>query len=127
MISLKIALLICFSHWVADFVCQTDWMAQNKSKTNYPLFIHICVYTLVMIPFAVYALSGFTTIVLFLILNAVAHFVTDFYTSRVNSRLYAAGKFGSNKIPNLGFYSSIGFDQFLHYTALFGTYVMLSS
>ena len=57
MIPLSVVLSLCFLHWVADFVFQTDWMAQNKSKNNKPLLVHVGVYTAVFAPFAFVELS----------------------------------------------------------------------
>ena len=126
MISLDIVIIICFLHWVADFVCQTDWMAQNKSKSNKPLLVHVGVYTLVFAPFAFIELSVLGAIA-FLLFNFVAHVVTDYFTSRRSSRLHKEGKLGSSTIPNFGFFSTIGFDQFIHYVCLFVSYVVLST
>lgn len=67
----------------------------------------------------------FVTSLIFVVVNVILHFFTDWCTSRVSSRLYAQGKLGSNTIPNLGFFSVIGFDQFLHYVCLFGTYILM--
>lgn len=33
------------THVFADFFCQSDWMALNKSKRSWPCFIHVCIYT----------------------------------------------------------------------------------
>jgi len=56
--------------------------------------------------------------------DIVAHTITDYFTSKITSRLYAQGKFGST-IPNLGFFSMIGFDQVLHYGQLLLTFHLL--
>lgn len=40
--------LIIFSHWVADFIAQTDWMAKNKSKSWLALTDHIVAYIVTM-------------------------------------------------------------------------------
>ncbi len=34
MLHLSHVLIIVWLHYIADFVCQTDWMARNKSKDN---------------------------------------------------------------------------------------------
>jgi len=33
--------IIILAHWIADFICQTNWMAQNKSKSYKALSLHI--------------------------------------------------------------------------------------
>lgn len=55
---------------------------------------------------------------LFLLGTLVCHTITDYFTSRLNTKLYKA-----NKIHE--FFVSIGFDQILHYVQLFGLYLLL--
>src|SRR6478752_112267 len=98
-------------HWLADFVLQTDWQAQNKSKRWDALTLHVCTY---IVPFAAWALwaYGNTPAVLqFLALSFVLHFITDALTSRVNSRLWAAKQVHY-------FFVSVGFDQLIHFYSL---------
>lgn len=47
MIDIKIIILILFIHWIADFWCQTDKMAVNKSKSWTYLLQHTLIYTAV--------------------------------------------------------------------------------
>lgn len=124
MIPLSVVLSLCFLHWVADFVFQTDWMAQNKSKNNKPLLVHVGVYTTVFAPFAFLTFSLLGALA-FLLFNFAAHVITDYCTSRRSSRLYREGKIGSATVPNFNFFATIGFDQFIHYVCLFGSYVIL--
>ena len=121
MIPFSILFFILLTHWVADFVCQTDWMARNKSQSNWPLFVHCCVYTLAFIPFTVWAIPV-SNVIWFLVFTFGLHYYIDYNTSRITSKLSAQGKFGSNTIPNFGMFSIIGLDQFLHYICLIGTY-----
>ena len=46
-----------FSHWVADFLCQTSWMAENKGKNFLALLSHGFVYT-GMLAYMVMMLGG---------------------------------------------------------------------
>jgi len=102
-------------HFVADFVLQSDWMAQNKSKSNRALGLHVGVYTVAILvgsaPLA-FILKGtdpipFSAAVLWAAVNGVAHFATDYVTSRINSRLWAA--------KNVHwFFVGVGFDQLIH-------------
>jgi hypothetical protein len=48
----------------------------------------------------------------------VCHTVTDYITSRINSRLWLAQRVHD-------FFVSIGFDQVLHYTQLYITYLFV--
>lgn len=45
--NLTIILIIIFTHWVADFVLQTDKQAKGKSKNFEDLFSHTQTYSLV--------------------------------------------------------------------------------
>lgn len=117
MIDIKIVLGILLIHWVADFLCQTDYMAQNKSRTMNALLLHTVVYTAVWIAPTVMIIgqnAGW-----FLLVTLIAHTVQDYITSRINSKLWADKKVH-------WFFVSIGFDQLLHYTQLIGTYYLLT-
>lgn len=121
MISISVLFWLLVTHWVADFVFQTDWMARNKSSSNLPLFVHVCVYSLILIPFAVSYIPSYA-VAWFIVFNMSLHFVVDYHTSRLTSKLGAAGKYGSKTVPNFGMFSIIGLDQMLHYISLIGTY-----
>lgn len=96
--------LILFTHWFADFICQTRGMANNKSKSNSWLLYHISTYTAIMSIFGIkYAL-----------INGACHFATDYVTSRCTSHLW-------KKQDIHGFFAVIGFDQFLHVAVLYGS------
>jgi hypothetical protein len=122
--SLGLIFSIIFIHWVADFVFQTDWQAQNKSKNNKALLSHTWTYSLVWFTFgAFYAMSDPNyvpwSLSLFVLITFVAHTITDYFTSRLNSKLWAKGD-----VHN--FFVSVGFDQVLHYVQLFGTFYLLT-
>lgn len=122
MISVSLVLAIIFIHWFADFVLQTDWQAKNKSTDNRALFDHVMNYSsvwfLASIGYAYFAncwwMLGFAPI------TFACHFVTDYFTSRLNTKLHKAGKIHE-------FFVSIGFDQFLHYAQLLLTFKLLTS
>jgi hypothetical protein len=57
-------------------------------------------------------------LLLFPIITFIAHTITDYFTSRLNAKLWAKGN-----VHN--FFVSIGFDQYLHYLQLFITYSLL--
>lgn len=124
MIPIHIVLAILFIHWIADFVCQTDWMAKNKSKNDLALLWHVIIYTLIWFPFLVaYIMTlppgNHDNKFEFLLVTFVAHLITDFFTSRLNSKLWNSGKIH-------WFFVAVGFDQLLHYTQLLLTYKLLS-
>jgi hypothetical protein len=111
---------LIFTHWIADFIAQTDDMAKNKSKSNVWLGKHILAYMAVLVPFAIAA--GWTIPgkywMAFVLINGAAHFGIDYVTSRVNSRLWQAGKVHE-------FFVGVGFDQALHMATLIATYQYL--
>lgn len=119
---LIIVLGILFSHWVSDFVLQSDRMARDKSKDMDALLSHVAVYYISMSVLtgsmfwylygADDSLWGY--IVLWWMVNGALHIGVDFLTSRINSKLWAKGNMHN-------FFVSIGFDQFVHYACLFGT------
>lgn len=120
---------ILLIHWFADFVLQTDKQAKGKSKNWSDLLLHTFNYSLVWLLFGVISSLWFSQeyhilignrLSYFFIITFVAHTITDYFTSRLNSRLYAKGD-----IHN--FFVSVGFDQVLHYVQLFLTYYYLKS
>lgn len=118
---LQIVVMIFF-HWVADFLLQTHEMSINKSKSNYWLTKHIKAYMLGLLPITYMVIHFGGTIggaFLWWVLNGGLHWVTDYFTSRWTSKLWA-----KQEVHN--FFVVIGLDQFIHYICLFGTYVILT-
>lgn len=112
-------------HWFADFVMQTDKQAKGKSKNWNDLLSHTFNYSLMwLIPIIFLFPKDWTTSqyvlnsLLFGSITFVCHTITDYFTSRLNSRLWSEGK-----VHN--FFVSVGFDQYLHYIQLFLTYYLL--
>lgn len=122
-----IYLILLFIHWVADFVLQTDKQEKNKSKNNKALISHTLNYSLVWLLLGIFwSISSniFTNfkylfppggVLLFTGITFILHTITDYFTSRINARLWKEGKVHL-------FFVSIGFDQFLHFVQLFLTY-----
>jgi hypothetical protein len=94
-------IFILFLHWIGDFILQSDWMAKNKSKSNKALLIHTSVYCLPLFIF------GWK----FALINMILHTITDYFSSRVSSKLYA-----KNEIH--WFFVVVGLDQFIHTACL---------
>jgi membrane-bound metal-dependent hydrolase YbcI (DUF457 family) len=123
--SLYVIFGIILIHWFADFVCQTDWEAQNKSKNNLALLRHTIKYTSIWVVFgALYCAFNSTpyipfSLTLFALITFVSHTLTDYVTSRINSYLW-------NKKDVHNFFVSVGFDQVLHYVQLFLTFHFLT-
>lgn len=125
---------IIIVHWIADFIMQDEKWALGKSKNWKDLLSHTVVYSYIwVIAFCIILgvkgirLSMFGYIYLsflFGVITFIAHTITDYFTSRIVSKKFAEGKYGS-AIPNFGAFTLIGFDQVLHYIQLFGTYYLL--
>jgi hypothetical protein len=118
-------------HYFADFHFQSHWMAINKSKRWDALALHCAVYSVFWL------FLGWT----FALITFVLHFLTDAVTSRITSRLWffeqqpglwvksrsAHSDYEALRDPFLPvggenrphwFFTVIGIDQVLHYTAL---------
>ena len=118
--------VILFAHYFSDFVCQTDWMALNKSSSNKALSVHIGVYTLGLLSLVAVGsilLYGpainFGVLVSWAALNGALHFATDYVSSRMSGRAYKSGDLR-------GFWAIVGADQMVHYIFLFATWTVLS-
>jgi len=115
-------IILLFIHWVADFLFQTKDMATNKSKSNMWLFTHVSTYTTVygavgLFFFPPMQVIGFCAATFFF------HFITDYFTSRLTSKLYAAKKYYG--FPS--FFSVIGGDQWLHFVQLILCYTYFTT
>ena len=73
-----IPLSLLVLHFVGDFVLQSNWMALNKSRRLDALFAHAITYSLMFLP---YGLE-------FVAITFVTHFITDYHTSRLTSKLW---------------------------------------
>jgi hypothetical protein len=122
MLSISTILLILFTHFVADFFCQTHEMAVNKSKSVKWLSYHVGVYTIVLLisSFIVFIFTltppviTLSSIVCYALLNGVLHWITDFFTSKWTAYLWK-----KQQVHN--FFVVVGIDQMIHYSCLFLT------
>jgi hypothetical protein len=113
-----VILAILTVHFVADFVFQSSQMAINKSKSIKWLSIHVGVYGLVSLLSTVAVsrlILSWGDVLAWWALNVLLHFIVDFFTSKVTSKLW------EQKNMRL-FFTMIGFDQLLHNICLIGTY-----
>ena len=94
-------LSIVWVHFIADFILQSDKMAQNKSSSFKWLTIHALVYT---IPLMVFGWQ-------FALMNGACHWVVDAITSRITKQLWIEKEVHF-------FFVVIGFDQAIHMTTL---------
>lgn len=116
--TILIVLYIIFIHWIADFVLQTDKQAKGKSKNWDDLLSHTFTYSIMWFPAMMFFMGGINAFIFFIV-TFICHTITDYFTSRLNVKLWSRGS-----IHN--FFVSIGFDQILHYSQLLFTYYLLT-
>ena len=121
-ISIWLVLAILVAHWWADFTQQTDEMAIGKSSSNWWLTIHVGVYaawlTAVLLCFGWLWFKPFQAMV-WLFVNIILHWVTDWFTSRWTTRLWKAER-------RHDFFVVIGVDQLIHAATLLTSAALLS-
>jgi hypothetical protein len=101
------------THWVGDFVLQTDFQASNKSKRLDALSLHVATYTATLLVAAI-ILFGVMAAVMFTAINGALHFATDYITSRASAKLWEQQNWHR-------FFVMIGFDQLIHQATLAST------
>lgn len=129
-INIWIVFGILFVHWVADFIFQTSSQAENKSRSWKYLLAHTAIYSLTWLPVgSIYLYWKYQSfcpppneclnVIYFVLITFVAHTITDYFTSRLNSWLW------KNKDVH-NFFVSVGFDQhILHLPQLILTFYYL--
>lgn len=112
-ISVWAVVLMLFGHWVADFVWQPDWMGKRKSSEWWVLSNHASRITFGALatgllvglvhgqPYHYFGILAFGWI------NGAGHFLIDAVTSRITKRYWSQDRAHA-------FFTTIGFDQFLH-------------
>lgn len=103
-------------HWLADFVLQSRWMSVNKSKRIDALAIHVAIYTSILLVGSglTFGVRQIAPLLLFVGVNGLLHFATDFVTSRITSRLWQQQR-------EHDFFVVVGFDQLIHQVTLAAT------
>lgn len=117
LVLLSVIIIIVLIHWFADFVLQTRWQANNKSKLLKALLYHTGIYSAIWLFPMLIIFNGITNdfylslklSLYFTIITFVCHTTTDYITSRVNAR----------------FWINLEFDQVLHSIQLFVTFYCL--
>ena len=110
-------LTLLATHTIWDFIMQSRWMGNNKSKELKPLLAHALTYSVGLVIWAGFAMNGVwsaQTMIYFIALNMVFHFITDFFTSKISRYYYETGQEGA-------FWNTIGIDQFIHAATLIYT------
>jgi hypothetical protein len=108
-------LILYLFHFIDDFILQSDEMAINKSTSLKWLTIHSIVYG-IPISIIAYDLVGLQ----FGIFNTLAHFLVDFFSSRMTSSFWKSGN-------RHWFFVTIGFDQLIHITTITLSFLLFFS
>lgn len=115
---MQFILFILLIHFLADFGLQTHEQATNKSTSLRFLMYHVGVYSIIWF-LASYCIFGdWTKAFLFAIITFLAHFITDFITSKTSSSFFKKQDFHNGFVV-------VGFDQILHYIQLWYTFQIL--
>lgn len=118
--------LLMFFHFVCDFILQKPSWAKNKSNSSKELFKHVSMYTLIfIIPCLIFSFN-LIQIVSFLLITFQLHFIIDEYTSKITSNQFKELNNQKDSLPNFGPFTTIGFDQFLHFISLVFTYYFIT-
>jgi hypothetical protein len=104
-------ILILFVHFLADFVFQRRKVGNNKHKSILFLAEHCFVYLIIFLCLLI-SFFDCIPIAIFSLINFGLHFIVDFITSKLSYYFYR--RMNSEK----KFWTTIGFDQFLHVAAL---------
>lgn len=103
--SIYIVLLIVWTHFIADFIAQSNKQAINKSHSNGHLLVHSITY----------GLFFFWAGPPILLLAVIAHFCVDYVTSRISGYYFKQDR-------RHAFFVTIGADQAIHMTILLATF-----
>lgn len=118
--TLTVFLLLVWLHFVADFIMQSDEVSKSKSSNNAILLYHVTLYSLPFAPFAAwYFPQSYWIALAWVWINVAAHFVTDYITSRMTTKLWRAGEVH-------WFFVVIGADQAIHMSTLVLTFQWLA-
>ena len=114
MFNLFIQLYFLFIHWIADFVLQTDSQAKGKSTSIKMLLKHTVTYGLCILA-ASYYLQAWDMFgaqywyasLLFTLVQFVSHTIIDYFTSKINKKLWESGDTHT-------FFIVVGLGQLMH-------------
>jgi hypothetical protein len=111
--------IVFLLHFVGDFVLQTRWMAENKSRSFQALTAHVLTYGAALWVGLAVAQRPLLDATYYAGCNLLIHFGVDAVTSRITTYWW--------KKQNLyAFFTTIGFDQFLHaVTLLWSAHLLL--
>jgi len=121
---MNVFILIIITHWIADFIFQAETWALGKSKKITPLLKHTLTYSIMWFLPVYFMTDELFDSVIFVMITFITHTITDYFTSKIVSKRFDKGHYGS-PIPNFGAFTIIGLDQVLHYLQLIITWFVL--
>jgi|ERR1035437_1165423 hypothetical protein len=110
-------LILLLIHGIGDFIFQSRMMANNKSTNVFWLLTHVFVYSFVWFTIGLF-FYPVLIVLKFVAITFICHFTTDFFTSKLTTKLHS-----ENKIH--WFFCVIYGDQMLHFIQLILTYKFL--
>lgn len=130
MITFFVVIFVLALHYVADFILQTPWQAENKSKNFEALLGHVLNYSIIMglgYTFLYPVLFGAYENLFYFMFSFIGatmyvfytHFFVDLITSRFTRKYFKAGNW------HMGFVI-VGLDQLIHYITLFTPIFLLT-
>lgn len=115
-------------HRVGDYLFQTDWQAQNKSKNSWARFKHCFIYSLTITLIMLLVVDWKTAVIIFG-LTIFEHYIIDSRKPVVGWKNFLEKRIAGNKefdIQNVPFFVVIEIDQTMHYTRCLLIAVLLS-
>ena len=117
--AIGILLTLFFAHFIGDFVFQSRDMAENKSKHLGTLMQHCFIVYLTLFLAAHFIGLETTVAIKFALLNAVLHGLIDANIWKLCARRMKEKGQTFRYWKDYWFYTTIGFDQFLHVSIMF--------
>lgn len=81
-------LIFLAAHWIADFILQSRRDAEAKSHDVVALIRHVSGYIIFMTTVALFVFKREEDVVCFFLITFVAHFITDYFTSKASTYAY---------------------------------------
>ena len=116
----QLCIFILLIHFLADFALQTSDQAKLKSTSCFWLSMHVGVYSIIWLIASWFYFGDIFPAIWFSIVTFIAHWFTDFVTSRVGKPFWDKGDYHNGFVV-------VGFDQILHYIQLYYTFKWLSA